>query len=121
MRVNSKSSHPIQVELKINDKLLQMEVDIGAEVHIISEHTKNRLYPRVSLKLPSVLPCTYMGEDMSVLGEMKVKVEYNNQSHNFTLIVVKEDGPNLLGRDRLQYFQLDLKTTGIATLDNDFC
>ena len=29
LRVNSKSSHPIWIELKINDKPLQMEVDMG--------------------------------------------------------------------------------------------
>ena len=74
LRVNSKSSHPIRVELKINDKLLQMEIDTGAAVSIISEQTKSRLYPRVSLKSPSVVLRTYTGEAVSVLGEMKVKV-----------------------------------------------
>lgn len=107
LRINSKSSHPMQIELKINDKLLQMEVDTGAGVSIISEQTKSSLYPRVSLNSPSVVFCTCTGEAMSVLGEMNVKVEYKDQSHNLTLMVVKGDGPNLFGRDWLQYFQLD--------------
>ena len=68
LRINSKSSHPMQIELKINDKLLQMEVDTGAGVSIISEQTKSSLYPRVSLNSPSVVFCTYTGEAMSVLG-----------------------------------------------------
>ena len=110
LRINSKSSHPIQIELKINDKPLQMEVDTGAAVFIISEQTKSTLYPRVSLIYPSVVLCTYTGKAMSVLGEMKVKVEYKDQSHNLTLMVVKGDGLNLFGRDWLQYFQLDWKT-----------
>ena len=50
---------------------------------------------------------------------MNVKVEYKDQSHNLTLMVMKGDGPNLFGRDWLQYFQLDWKTIGIATLDTD--
>ena len=119
LKINSKPSHPIRVEVKINDKLLQMEVDTGAAVSIISEKTKKTLYPTVSLTAPSVVLRTYTGEAMSVLGEMKVKVEYQEQSHDLTLMVVKGDGPNLFGRDWLQYFQLDWKTIGIATLDKD--
>ena len=107
LKINSKPSHPIRVEVKINDKLLQMEVDTGAAVSIISEKTKKTLYPTVSLTAPSVVLRTYTGEAMSVLGEMKVKVEYQEQSHDLTLMVVKGDGPNLFGRDWLQYFQLD--------------
>ena len=119
LKINSKSSHPIRVEVKVNSKPLQMEVDTGAAVSIISEQTKNRLYPTVPLASPSVVLRTYTGEAMSVLGEMKVKVEYKDQSYNLTLMVVKGDGPNLFGRDWLQYFQLDWKTIGIATLDKD--
>ena len=119
LRINSKSSHPIRVEVKINGKLLQMEVDTGAAVSIISEQTKNRLNLTVPLASPSVVLRTYTGEAMSVLGEMKVEVEYKDQHYNLTLMVVKGDGPNLFGRDWLQYFQLDWKTIGIATLDKD--
>ena len=57
---------------------------------------------------------------MSVLGEIKVKVEYKDQSHNLTLMVVKGDEPNLFSRDWLQYFWLDWKTIGITTLENGF-
>ena len=119
LRVNSKSSYPIRIELKVNNKLLQMEVDTGAAVSIISEQTKNRLYPMISLKSPSVVLRTYTGEVMSVIGEMTVKLQYKDQSHNLSLVVVKGDGPNLFGRDWLQYFQLDWKTIGTATLDQD--
>jgi len=103
LRVNNKSTHPIRVDVKINDKPLQMEVDTGAAVSIISEQTKNRMYPMVSLTSPSVVLHTYTGEAMSVLGEMKVQVEYKDWSHNLTLMVVKGDGPSLFGRDWLQY------------------
>ena len=73
----------------------------------------------MSLTAPSVVLRTYTGEAMSVLGEMEVKVKYQDQSHDVTLMVVKGDGPNLFRRDWLQYFQLDWKTIGIATLDKD--
>ena len=90
--------------MKINGKLLQMEVDTGAAVSIISEQTKNRLNLTVPLASPSVVLRTYAGEAMSVLGEMKVEVEYKDQ---LTLMVVKGDGPNHFGRDWLQSIRLE--------------
>ena len=119
LKVSSKISHPIRVELKIHGKVLYMEVDTGAAVSIISEQTKTRLFPNILLKPPSVVLRTYTGEALSVLGEMEAKVEYKDQSHNLTVVVVKGDGPNLFGRDWLSHFQLDWKTIGIATLDTD--
>jgi len=44
---------------------------------------------------------------MFVLDEIKVKVKYQNQSHDVTLMVVNGDGPNLFERNWLQYFQID--------------
>lgn len=65
LRINNKSSHPIRVDVKINDKPLQMEVDTGAEVSIISEQNKNRLYPMVSFTSSSVVLRTYTGKAVS--------------------------------------------------------
>ena len=96
-----------------------MEVDTGVAVSIISEQTKHRLFSNIPLKLPSVVLRTYTGEALSVLGEMEAKVEYKDQGHDLTVVVMKGDGPNLFGRDWLSYFQLDWKTIGIATLDTD--
>ena len=38
LRVNSKSSHPIWIEMKINDKPLQMEVDTGGQRYLLSQN-----------------------------------------------------------------------------------
>jgi len=107
----SQSSH---VEVKKNGKSLQLEVDTGASVPtgaygllvpIISAQTKNSLLSEVPLLAPAAVLRTYNGEVLSVLGEMKVKVTYKNQSHGVMLLVVNGDRPNLFGRDWLQNFQ----------------
>jgi len=51
-----------------------MEVDTGAAMSIISEQTKNRLFPDASLLAPAIVLYIYTGEVLSVLGEMKVIV-----------------------------------------------
>ena len=98
LKVSSRTSHPIQVEMKIHGKVLHMEVGTGVAVSVISEQNKHRLFSNI----PSVVLCIYTGEALSVLGE-----EYKDQGHDLTIVVVKGDEPNLFGRDWLSYFQLD--------------
>ena len=50
---------------------------------------------------------TYTGEALAVQGSMRVRVRRNQQDTKLMLLVVKNDGPNLLGRDWLQHLRLD--------------
>lgn len=53
---------------------------------------------------------TYTGEEIEVLGKASVSIKCNNQSAKLSITVVKGTGPSLLGRDWLQYVQLDWKS-----------
>ena len=61
---------------------------------------------------------TYTGERIPVLGEVVVEVSYQEQNHQLSLIVVKDKGHNLFGRDWLMHFNLDWKTTGLTIIEN---
>ncbi len=50
---------------------------------------------------------TYTGEDVPVAGAITVEVSYNAQEKVLDLLVVRGNGPNLLGRDWLRVLQLD--------------
>ena len=41
---------------------------------------------------------TYNNSCLTVLGEAKVRVQYEGQSQELTLKVVRDEGPRLLGR-----------------------
>ena len=53
---------------------------------------------------------TYTGERISVLGSIQVEVSNNNQTKQLLLLVVKGQGPNLLGRDWMSVLTLDWQT-----------
>ena len=44
---------------------------------------------------------TYSKEPLNIVGAVQVHVEYDGQTAQLTLIIVKGDGPTLLGRDWL--------------------
>ena len=72
----------------------------------------------LSLKKSSVSLKTYTRGRIPVLGEIVVEVTYEEQSHQFSLMLVKGKGHNSFGRDLLMHFRLDWKTIGLATLEN---
>ena len=96
---------------------MTMELDTGATLSIVSENTYNSLFFAGKAAKPnnSSAPFkTYTGETINIMGEIPVKVSYNNQEAELNLLVVSGDGPNLLGRDWLG--KIKLNWTGIYNL-----
>ena len=114
--VSNRRTSPIVLKVAVNGHNLPMELDTGASVSLISEDTWRKLQPFYSKLQPSTVKlCTYTGEVISVLGEIVINMHYNNQHHKIRLVVVKGDGPCLLGRDWLQNFRVDWKEVHYAT------
>ena len=90
-----------------------MEVDTGASLSLISEKTYLSVWidnDRPPLQPTNTCLQTYTGERISVLGSIQVEVSHNNQTKQLPLLVVKGQGPNLLGRDWMSVLTLDWQT-----------
>ena len=90
-----------------------MEVDTGASLSLISEKTYLSVWidnDRPPLQPTNTYLQTYTGERISVLGCIQVEVSHNNQTKQLPLLVVKDQGPNLLGRDWMSVLTLDWQT-----------
>ena len=62
--------------------------------------------PRPVLRPSAIKLRTYTGETIGCLGKISASVGYNQQLHIRQLVVVKDGGPCLLGRDWLQLFKV---------------
>jgi len=102
---------PLLVTVSINNASLEMEVDTGASVSIISEETYNRLWTPEDAPPPLQESCvklrTYSGEQIGVKGSTTVTVKYKEQTEQLPLVVTNGSGPSLLGRDWLTKIYLD--------------
>ena len=85
-----------------------MELDTGAAVSLISKYTYRRLCSNKPLQ-ETTTPrlCTHSGEQLTVLGQLDVEVQYRTQQAPLPLFVVQGEGSSLLGRDWLQHLRLD--------------
>ena len=98
-----------------------MELDTGAAVSLISISTRDQLFSDVPLHSTSTVLTTYTGQRIAVAGMMEVGMRYGGKLYSLQLHVVREDGPNLLGRDWLRVMRLDwgsLKLSMVANSNN---
>ncbi|XP_019859677.1 PREDICTED: uncharacterized protein K02A2.6-like [Amphimedon queenslandica] len=99
---------PIKVQIVANGHNMEMELDTGAAVSLISESTFNRIFKgEVELKPSSVVLRSYSGHKLDVLGVIDLVITHNTQTASLPLVVVAGDGPSLLGRNWLHLLKLD--------------
>jgi len=101
---------PWRTSVVINGLEVQMEIDTGASVTLVSEATFDTL--KTSTTIPPLEPAsiklrTYTGEEIRTLGTIPVTVEKDGQKVTLPLLVVAGTGPNLIGRNWLAELRLD--------------
>ena len=86
---------------------IEMEIDTGAAVSIISETTWRDCLPHLKWEPSRQHLSTYTGERIKVLGEAVVPVRCNGQTAQVPLIVVPGKGTPLFGRNWLDVNRID--------------
>eukprot|EP00731_Ephydatia_muelleri_P015743 Em0009g167a len=104
---NQKSVKPIIVEVQINGRPVDMELDTGSAVTILNEKTWKETLDRPKLQKSNNKLKSYSGHQIAVLGEVMAKVTVNQQTKVLTATVAGTSHNNLLGRDWLQVLKLD--------------
>ena len=109
--LSSDRKKSFQVDLELCGRKNTMEIDTGASKTILNEATYERLRDALGpLQTSKAVLTTYTGEKIPVLGAVMVPVKYEDQHKNLNALIVKGDGPNLLGRDWLEKIRLHWNT-----------
>ena len=93
-----KAVDPLIIVIYIMDGVpVEMEF---ASLSIISESTYNKVLKSCrELERTNIKLKTYTGELIPVAGKVTVNAKYENQEELLEVLVVKGNGPNLMGRD----------------------
>ena len=105
--LGNRASLPYKAVVQINQQLVEMEIDTGAAVSIISRENWRALFPRKSLSKASVTLRTYTAQPIALVRQVDVEVHYRSYKGILKLYVVEENGPTLLGQDWSAKIQLD--------------
>ncbi|KAL6463598.1 hypothetical protein MHYP_G00279890 [Metynnis hypsauchen] len=97
----------ILIRPEVEGVSINMELDTGAAVSLISEELYRDKLAHVRLCNTSMVLKTYTGEMMAPEGVIKVRVKLNKQRVRLPLYVVKGNEPALFGREWLRRIRLN--------------
>ena len=107
--VSKPSTNLIWVDLKADGKPLKKELDTGSAVSIIPHDLYMEKFNDKPLYKTEVILKTYTKENIIPAGVLKANVEDQDQQPLLLdLYVVKNKGPELMGRDWLKKILLDM-------------
>ena len=99
----------IKIPVVLEGKETEMELDTRAAVSVVSHADYCKLFKHIPLMAAKRKLHAYTGTPLKVIGEIMVKVKYNEKECTLPLVIVKADShvPLLFGRSWLQAIQLD--------------
>ena len=122
--VTTPNNDPYRIAITLNGVLGSMDVDTGAALTVINQLTYERLLERAEQTsqtcrlVPSgKLLKSYTGHPIPVLETMQVEARYGGKGLVLPVYIVSGSGPNLLGRDWLSHFEVDLTLFQSITAD----
>ena len=107
LRLTDSRAKPIQITVRVNKKLITMELDTGASSSMISQQTFAQIGHIRELKPSTVRLTSYSGHEIKVLGTVDVEVSYEGVQKVLPLLIVEGTGPSLFGCNWLMHFQLN--------------
>ena len=105
----SQRPSPYKVQLSVAGRPLEMEVDTGASLSVISEEQYDYLFSEgqaPQLVESGIVLRTYTVEEVKPKGSCSVNVCYDGVEYSLPLLVVRSKGPALLGRNWLEKIKL---------------
>ena len=102
-----KSLPPLKVQVEVDGRRVSMEVDTGASMSIMSETTYKQLWSGRALDPSEIRLQSYSKEVIPVVGSTQTKVVYEGQTALLPLVIVKSEGPTLLGSNWLHHIRLN--------------
>ena len=104
---SKRKSDEILIPLMINNVPCKLELDTGAAVTVIPEEIWQKDLGSVPFQKSNVTLRSYSGHSIPVSGETAVHVKYGFQELDLPIIVTKEKGVALMGRDWLSKIKLN--------------
>ncbi|KAI2660950.1 hypothetical protein H4Q32_008647 [Labeo rohita] len=106
----------IMVKPEVEGQPLEMELDTGAAVSLISTETYDRILKHLPLCSTDILLRTYIGQALRPEGVIDDHVKMGKQTAVLPLYVVQGDYPPLYGRECLRQIKLNWKEIKIVKL-----
>ena len=104
---SGKEYKEMKVLVSIEGKPVDIEVNTGATVSIMPEKVWRKVLSAKRVRKSNLKLRSYSGHEVPIIGEIDVRVVYGNQKAHLPIVVTKNEGPVLLGRNWLSVLKLN--------------
>ena len=101
------SKKPMCIYIIVEGQIVRMELDTGVAVSLIPLNTYQQKFSHIPMKKTKARLRTYTGEQISLKGELQVRVKKEGKEWTLPLLVVEGQGPPLIGQNWLESIPLD--------------
>ena len=92
----------IKLDVMMHNTKIIVEVDTGASTTLINESTFHQIWPKQKPDVSKAdLLRTFTGEKVPLLGTVNTTIQYQDQTTTLPVLIVKGQGPNIVGRDSI--------------------
>lgn len=105
---NNKNCSPITIKVLVENIKLDMEVDTGSALSLISRCIYDKYFSRKEIFQSKIKLASYTGNRILTEGYIKVNVVFNNYSEILKLYIIPDGGPSLLGRNWLKALKINI-------------
>ncbi|KAK9685894.1 hypothetical protein QE152_g37604 [Popillia japonica] len=106
--VSNNKDLPIKVNIQIENVKLNVEIDTGSPVSLISDVIYKKYFSKLSINISKIKLSTYTGTQIESNGFIHVRVQFNEVVAHLKLYVVPNGGPALLGRQWLTALKINI-------------
>lgn len=120
-KINTRSDSPFKVNVLIDDKVVNMEIDTGSPISAISEKVYKSIFSHIKLNQCDLILKSYDGARLIPLGYLEVKCKRNLQDDSkvLELYVFENGGLPLIGRSWIKALKIDLCLNQISQWKTD--
>ena len=104
---SSPKLQPYKTDVEVNGKILQMELDTGASLSLVSEKMFRENWSDLEVSQSETTLYSYSGESIPVVRLIRVSVKYEDQESLLPLLIVEGDCPSLLDRNWLSHLKIN--------------
>ena len=104
---NKSHTNPITLNPRIGKTEVQMELDTGTALSLISKNLYDLKFKDYKLEQTTTILRSYSGHTIKPIGRLRVDVSIHDQTANLELYVVPQNVPSLFGRDWLEKLKLN--------------
>lgn len=120
VRTKDINVNPFSLRIKLSDKWHEIAVDTGAAISVLNKNFYDSNLKNYKIQKDQLELKGFTGHTIRPIGFIEVNTTCNNKVNLIRYYIVETNSPNLLGRNFLKLFNVQLNVFNVSKVDLDY-